>query len=466
VICRALAVMAAALVWCAGASANVQEYMLDNGLKLLVRQDRRAPVVVSQIWYRVGGSYEHDGITGISHALEHMMFKGTERYPAGEFSRIIALNGGRENAFTGPDYTAYFQTMEKSRLEVSFELEADRMRGLSLPPEEFAREIEVIKEERRLRTEDDPEAWLYEVAMATAFQTSPYRQPIVGWMADLEAMTVAALADWYRRWYAPDNAVLVVAGDVEPREVHALAVRHFAGLPAGNLEPPRARPEVPQVGIKRVVVRRPAEVPHLLMAWKTPSLKSALDGAVAGGEPIREWEPYALQVLAGILDGGSSARFATRLVRGREVAAGVSAGYRLTGRLDTVFLIDGTPAQGQDAASLEEAIRAELDDLRDNPVSDRELDRVKAQVVSRDVYQRDSMFYQALVLGLLESIGLSWKLADEYVDRIQAITAQQVQEVARRYFSDDGLTVAVLDPQPMDRRSAPRLPPEGHGHGR
>jgi len=454
-----LLVLALSVLAVLPAGATVTEFVLDNGMKVLVKEDHRAPVVVSQVWYKVGSSYEHDGITGVSHALEHMMFKGTKKYPDGEFSRIIAENGGNENAFTGHDYTAYFQTLEKSRLPISLELEADRMRNLTLPPEEFRREIEVVKEERRWRTEDRPEAFLYETAMATAFQTSPYRQPIVGWMADLENMTVDDLRAWYGRWYAPNNATLVVAGDVDPDTVHALAKKHFGRLKRGKVTLPAARPEVEQNGLKEVVLKRPAEVPYLVMAWKVPALKTALE---EGGP--EEWEPFALEVLAGILDGGSSARFATRLVRGSEVAAAVSASYQIAARLDTVFVVDATPGQGVDVAQLEAAVRKEIEDVKENPVSPEELERVKAQVISSDVYERDSVFYQAMKLGMFETVGLPWQLAEEYVDRVRAVTAEQVQAVARKYFRDERLTVARLDPLPMDRSAPPRRPPPSpHG---
>jgi zinc protease len=456
---RFYAALAAAL-FAASAPASVHEYRLANGMLLLVKEDRRAPVVVAQIWYKVGGSYEHDGLTGISHALEHMMFKGTTRHPAGQFSAIIAQNGGRENAFTGADYTAYFQTLERSRLEVSLELEADRMGNLTLPGDEFDKEIRVVREERRLRVDDQPEAFTDEVAAATAYQTSPYRQPIIGWMADLETLDVQRMRDWYSRWYVPANATLVVAGDVRPDEVRALAEKHFGMLAPGTVAPPAPRPEVLQPGLKRVIVKRPAEVPYLLMSWKVPSLPSALrDNGGAG-----EFEPYALEVLAGLLDGGNSARFRSRLVRGREVAASVGTGYNLIARLDTLFSIDGTPASGHDVAALERAIRDEIEELRRVPVEPRELERVKAQVVSEDVYQRDSAFYQALVLGMLEAVGLPWTLADRYVERINAVTAEQVQQVANRYFIDDRLTVAMLEPQPLDPDRAPPAPREEGGH--
>ncbi len=428
------------------AGAQVQEYVLKNGLKLLVKEDHRAPVVVSQVWYKVGSSYEYDGITGISHALEHMMFKGTRKHGEGEFSRIISENGGNENAFTGDDYTAYFQTMEKSRLPISFELEADRMRNLTLPEVEFSKEIEVVMEERRLRTEDNPNAFMREIATATAFQTSPYRQPVIGWMADLKSMQVEQLRDWYRQWYAPNNATVVVVGDIQADEVHALAKKYFGPLKKEVIVPPSFRPEVQQQGLKRVVVKRPAEVPQLYMAWKVPGLIS-----VRGeNAEVEAWEPYALEVLSGILSGGSSARFESRLVRGQQVATSASSGYQLTGRLDGLFTVGATPAQDRTVAELETAIRQQVDELRENEVSIDELQRIKAQVVSSEVYERDSAFFQGMVLGTFETVGLGWQLADEYVDRIQQITAAQVLTVAQKYLVDDRATVALLEPLPMD----------------
>jgi zinc protease len=450
----ALALMAPGL-----AIAKVHEYQLENGLKILVKEDHRAPVVVSQVWYKVGSSYEHDGITGVSHALEHMMFKGTQKYAPGEFSRIISENGGRDNAFTGSDYTAYFQTMEKSRLKISFELEADRMRNLILPEEEFLKEIEVVKEERRWRTEDKPQSYVYEVSMATAFQTSPYRFPVIGWMQDLDNMTIEDLSAWYQKWYAPNNATLVVVGDVVPDEVYALAKEHFGPLPAGEPITMKVLDEVKQVGAKRVKVKRPAELPYLMMSYKTPVVEPGSED-----DSNWNWEPYALEVLAGIIDGGNSARLESRMVRGSEVAAAASAGYRMASRLDNLFMFSGTPSKDKSIHDLEVAFRKEILDLQTKPVTEEELQRVKAQVVSSDVYEKDSVFYQAMTIGTLETIGLSWKLADKYVERINSVTAEQVMEVAKKYLIDDRLTVSELDPLPLD--SAPkRAPAGGLGHG-
>ena len=428
--------------------AQVHKYELDNGLKLLVKEDHRAPVVVSQIWYKVGSSYEHDGITGISHALEHMMFKGTERFAPGEFSRIIAENGGRDNAFTGPDYTSYFQTLEKSKLPISFELEADRMQHLKLSDEEFIKEIEVVKEERRWRTEDNPQSFLYEAIKAAAFQTSPYRFPVIGWMQDLDNMEINDLKNWYKKWYAPNNATVVVVGDVDPNDVYALAYEYFGSLPSGQPITTKKQIEVPQQGTKRITVKRPAELPTLMMAYKTPVIiPSDLD------DNEYDWEPYALEVLAGILDGGNSARIASRLIRGNEIAAAASASYQIASRLDNLFTLSGTPASGKSIQELEIAFRNEILNLQTYLVSDEELQRVKAQVISSDVYEKDSIFYQAMIIGILETIGLSSGLADKYVERIKAVTNEQVLKVAKKYLVDDRLTVADLYPLKIGENS-------------
>ncbi|HSH29115.1 MAG TPA: pitrilysin family protein, partial [Thiohalobacter sp.] len=422
------------------------EYSLDNGMRVIVKEDHRAPVVVSQVWYRIGSSYEHAGITGISHVLEHMMFKGTDKHGPGEFSRIIAENGGRENAFTSRDYTAYFQQLEQSRLPVALELEADRMRNLLLPEEEFNKEVRVVMEERRLRTEDKPEALTFEQFNATAFLNSPYRNPIIGWMTDLESMNIQDLERWYQRWYAPNNAILVVAGDVDPDAVAKLAAQHFGPHQAEAVAPPKPRIEVEQKGVRRIRVQAPAEVPYLLLGYKVPVLLTAEN----------EWEPYALEVLAGILDGGQSARLARILVRDRQLVAEAGAGYDLYGRQQSLFLLDATPAEGVDVEAVEKALRGQIQRLRSEPVAAAELERVKAQVVAGRVYEEDSIFYQAMKIGQLESIGLDWRVGEQYVARIQAITAEQLQAVARKYLVEDRLTIARLDPLPMDAEARAR----------
>jgi len=437
------------------ACSSVQEVTLENGLKVLVKEDHRAPVVVSQIWYKVGASDEPDGQTGIAHVLEHMMFKGTARYPAGAFSRIIAENGGRENAFTGTDYTAYFQQLEKSRLPVAFELEADRMHNLLLDEKEFAKEVRVVMEERRLRTDDQPDALAFEKFMATAYTTHSYKNPIIGWMRDLKALTIDDVRAWYRRWYVPNNATLVVVGDVNPREVIALAREYFGKIPARPVERTRIPPEPAQTAMRRSVLKAPAQVPNLILGFHVPVYSAHGDNT----------EAYALQVLAGVLDGGQSARFERELVRGQEIAASIGTGYNAAARHPVLFLVSATPVRGRSVKDLETAIRAQLKRVQDEPVDATELARVKAQVAASNVFQRDSMFYQAMQMGTLETVGLDWRLLNRYVDRIQAVTPAQVRDVARKYLTESNMTVTVLEPQPGASRPRPARPSGGaHVH--
>jgi len=423
-------------------SVKVHQRIFNNGLKVLVKEDHRSPVVVSQIWYKVGSSYEPGGITGISHMLEHMMFKGTKKYPAGEFSRIVAENGGNENAFTGRDYTAYFQTMEKSRLEVSFELEADRMRNLDLDASELKKELEVVTEERRMRTDDKPRSKTQEFFMAMAFSNSPYKNPVIGWPSDIANYQVEDLQAWYQLWYAPNNATLVIVGDVKADEVFALAEKHFAGIKKSELKPLKPQAEIKQQGVRKTTIKLPAKLPYILMGYKVPVLNSIEN----------ESEAYALEVLAGILDGGNSARLASRMVRGKQIAVSAGAGYSLMSRLPELFMLDATPAEGQTVFDMEYALKQEIYDLKSELVSTDELERVKAQVLAGAVYERDSNFYQGMQLGVLETVGIGWEKVDEYVEKVNQITAEQVRDVARKYLLEDQLNIAYLDPQPINEK--------------
>ncbi|MBD3609295.1 MAG: insulinase family protein [Gammaproteobacteria bacterium] len=431
-----LVLIASAFIFAFPLDAKVHEFKLDNGMKLLVKEDHRAPVVVSQIWYKVGASDEYGGVTGVSHVLEHMMFKGTKRHPAGEFSRIIAENGGRENAFTGRDYTAYFQQLEKSRLKVSFEMEADRMRNLTLPEDEFAKELKVVQEERRLRTDDNPQALTYEQFYATAFASSPYHQPIIGWMTDLESLTVADLRHWYQRFYAPNNATLVVVGDVQADDVHKLAKEHFGDIEPTKLQGSKPRKEFAQKGMRRIEVKAAAQLPQLLMGYKVPVI----------GQADEPWEPYALEVLAGVLDGGNASRLPRQLVRKQQLAASVGAGYNSVARYNELFMVQATPTAGKSVARVQKAIEKQLSRVKKTLVSSTELRRIKAQVLAAKVYQQDSIFYQAMELGMLETVGLGWQLSEQYEKHITSVTAEQVRAVARKYLVEEGLTIAQLVP--------------------
>ena len=420
--------------------SNVTEAMLDNGMKILVKPDNRAPVVVAQVWYRIGSSYEPDGITGVSHVLEHMMFKGTKKYPNGEFNRIIAENGGKDNAFTGRDYTAYFQTLEKSRLAVSMELESDRMRGLLLDKDEFNKELQVVIEERRMRTEDKPENKVYEKFNEVAFPGHPYGRPVIGWMRDLKELEVNDLHKWYQRYYSPSNAILVVVGDVEPSEVIAMAKKYYGPIKNSEVELPEQHKVAKQTATKRISVSAPANVPYVIIGFHVPAVVD---------KPKHNWEPYALEVMSAILDGGNAARFPDQLIRGQQVATAVGASYDPFARLAGYFLIDGNPARDASVEQLEKAVLEQLNMLKVTAVSETELQRVKAQVIASKIYERDSVFYQAMKLGLLETTLNDWRLTEHHTERLRAVTAEQIMFVARKYFQPENMTVAVLDPQPI-----------------
>lgn len=418
---------------------EVQAHELANGMKIRVIENHRAPVVVSQIWYNVGGSAEHNGITGVSHVLEHMMFKGTTAYPAGKFSEIVAANGGKENAFTSKDYTAYFQQISSDKLAMCLRMEADRMRNLLLDEAEFLKEIEVVKEERRLRTDDKPSALLYERFNAMAYTNSPYRQPIIGWMEDLESMTIDDLRGWYRNWYAPNNATLVVVGDVKSEQVFKLAKEYFGALASVSLPVIKPRREVEQHGVQRLTMQLPAEIPTLIMGYKVPVLASAESPE----------EAYALEVLAGLLDGGESARLTRNLVRGQQLATSLGASYNLYARHSELFTFSVIPADGVSMEQLEAAIKQEIELIKATPPEQKELDRVIAQVLAASVYEQDSSFYRAMQIGILETLGLGWQAKDQYIEKIKAVSADQVQQVARKYLVDKQLSVAVLEPVTM-----------------
>ncbi len=431
---------------------TVFEKTLGNGLKVIVKEDHRAPVLVQQIWYRAGSMDESTGTTGIAHVLEHMMFKGTKTVPQGEFSKRIAAAGGRENAFTSYDYTAYFQQLHKDQLELAMKLESDRMHNLVLSDAEFAKEIQVVMEERRMRTDDTPHSLLYEKLMAMSFQEHPYHNPIIGWMNDLKTLTAADARRWYQNWYAPNNATLVVAGDVRAKDVFALAQRYYGRIPARALPKRKNFSEPQQLGIKRFTVKAPAELPLLVMAYHAPALR----------DPQQDITPYALEVLAGVLDGNQSARLNKTLVREKQIASNAGAGYESTARGPVLFILEGTPSNGVGVAGLEAALREQIAVLLRDGVNEQELARVKAQVTANEVYKLDSVFYQAMQLGQMESIGLKYRDIPLMLEKIQAVTAQQVQEAAREILRDDNLTVAVLEPQPLDVK--PKRVNEGAAH--
>lgn len=458
--------------------AQVQEFKLANGLTLIIKPDRRAPTVAHMLWVRVGSMDEVDGTSGVAHALEHMMFKGTPSLKPGEFSRRIAALGGRDNAFTSRDTTAYHQQIPAERLEEVMKLEADRFANTRFDDEEFKREIEVVKEERRLRTEDSPRAQLYEIANAVAFTAAPYRRPIVGWMSDLDAMSPADIRNFYRQWYVPGNAAVVIAGDVDVAKARALAEKYYGVIPAGALPLRKPRLEPVQTGVRRIDHKASASQAYVSLMFKVPQLQaSELDDAAAPAAPTLPATPtapaasqpsrdaLALTMLAAVLDGYSGARLNRALTQGEGRVADSAGAYNgLRGRGPQQFVLDGVPADGKTAQQLIDALREQITLVARDGVSEAELNRVKTQWVAAEVYKLDALFSQARELGSNWVNGFPLDANTRLLTRLRGVTAAEVQSVAARYFGDDQLTQAVLVPQPLAAPRKPRAPAAGSRH--
>jgi zinc protease len=436
-----------------------QQFTLPNGLTVIIKPDRRAPTAVHMLWVRVGAMDEVDGTSGVAHVLEHMLFKGTDVLKAGEFSQKVAALGGRENAFTSRDYTGYYQQIPSNRLEDVVKLEANRFANNRWPDEEFKKELEVVKEERRLRTEDNPHALLGEAMNAVMFSASPYRRPIVGWMSDLDAMTADDARAFYRQWYTPNNAAVVIAGDVDVAAAKALVEKYYGSIPARALPARKPRDEPVQTGMRRLDFKAPAEQAYVSLAFKVPQITTpaATDTATV--------DAYALTVLAAVLDGYSGARLERALTQGEQRVADSAGAYcGMAARGPQTCHLDGVPAAGKTAAQVEAALRAQIAAIAQNGVTEAELSRVKTQWVASQVYQQDSVFSQARSLGANWTAGLPLNTDEVVIQRLRAVTAAQVKAVAAQYFGDDALTVATLLPQPLGTARKPRTPPPGARH--
>jgi zinc protease len=438
-------------------SAVARRFTLSNGMTLIVRPDRRAPTAVQMLWVRVGSMDEVDGTSGVAHALEHMMFKGTPDIKPGEFSRRVAAIGGTDNAFTSRDATAYHLQVPARRLEAAMQLEADRFARNQWDDEEFRREIEVIKEERRQRTEESPRARMFEALNAMVYQASPYRRPIIGWMSDIEAMTPDDARAFYRRWYVPANAALVIAGDVDVEQVRALAEKHFGAIPAGTVPTRKPREEPAQAGPRRLEYRAVADQALVALAYKAPSWR----GAEVDNEADRD--ALALTVLSAVLDGYDGARLDRALVQGvgaggKRIADSAGSSYGLMGRGPQMFLLTAVPARGVTTEMAAAALKTEVERIAREGISEAELQRVKTQWTAGEVYKLDSVGSHARELGSYWINGMDLNAGDRLMARLRAVTAAQVRSVAQRYFSDDQLTTGVLVPDPSRREAAPAAP--------
>jgi zinc protease len=433
--CIALLVVPPAAV---AADNGVTTFNLDNGLEVVVIPDHRAPVVTHMVWYRVGSADEKAGQSGVAHFLEHLMFKGTEKHEAGEFSAVIAEIGGNENAFTSQDYTAYYQQVGPDALETMMEFEADRMRGLILTDEVVAPERAVVIEERRSRIENNPGALLGEEMEATLYQNHPYRLPVIGWMHEVEKLNRDQAIAFYDQHYAPNNAILVVAGDVEPQAVRSLAEETYGEVPRGPDLPPRTRPQEPPQETDRTVTLSDPRVslPSLQRAWVVPSYASAEPG-----------EAEALDLLSEILGGGIHSRLYRKLVVEEGIAASTGAGYRAMGLDDTSFTVYGTPRGGADLETVENAIEAEIARLAEEGVSEDELRRAKNRFLRSMIFARDSQTGMARIYGSALATGLTIDDIEAWPDRIRAITPADVKNAARRHLRAGAHVTGYLLPE-------------------
>lgn len=416
------------------AQAKTHETILPNGLKVIIREDHRAPVAMTQIWYKVGSTDETGDELGLSHALEHMMFKGTSKVPGEELSRISNKFGGVTNAFTSNNYTGYYQLYPAQYVPLALELEADRMQNLQLRQQDFEPEMRVIMEERRQRTDDSPKALAYEKFRWMAYPTSPLRQPIIGHMKNLQGLKLDSLKQWYQKWYTPNNAVLIIVGDVDPASTLNEVRRYFGDIPR-RATPIRADvQEFQHVGERQMDISVPVQIPTLYMAWNVDSLKTADTPDPA----------YALALLQSVLDGGLSARFETRLIREQRLLASVSCDYDLFNRGGSLFTVNAVPEQGVSLEQARAAILAEIEKLKTEPITRDELERVKTSYLAELVYSQDSIEGQAQLIGALESSGLSYKLMDDIPAKMNNLSVPYLQQIAQQYLVPDNLSTMYL----------------------
>ncbi len=410
---------------------NVTEKVLPNGLKVLLKEEHKAPVVTFQIWYKVGGRNEKLGTTGMSHLLEHMMFKGSKKFGPKQFSQVVQRNGGNDNAFTGKDYTAYFENFASDRIAISLDLESDRMQNLLLDPKEFLSEREVVKEERRMRTDDDPTNTMVEQMTAAAFIAHPYQWPVIGWMTDIGNITRDDLADHYHRYYAPNNATIVVAGDFDTKTLLPQIEKYFGRIPQGPVVPKVGAVEPQQLGERRIIVKKQAELSAVFAGYHTPDIKHA--------------DSFALEVLQGILSSGKSSRLYKALVYEKQLALYAGGDYDNVANDPNLFYVYAGVMPGKTTDEVEKALYAELEKLKTAPVADEELQKAKNQIESSFIMGQDSIFYQAMLLGQFETVA-NWKMLETYVEQIRAVTKEDVMRVARQYFTEDNRTVGILVP--------------------
>jgi zinc protease len=440
----------------AGVADPSLDRTLPNGMRVLVYENPRAPTALHMVWVKAGSMDEVNGRTGLAHLLEHMMFKGTKTLAPGEFSRRVAALGGRENAFTSKDYTGYFQQIHKDSLREVMRLEADRQRFLRIKDEEFKKEIQVVMEERRLRTDDNPTSLAFEALYAQAFAANPVRNPIIGWMNDLEHLSVKDVEDWYRTWYAPNNLILVVAGDVNSERVWRWAQELYGPMKQRALPDRKPQDEPAQNGLRRVGLRAPAQNAFVMMGYKAPTLNERLGQLDPSARPARDF--VALGVLAALLDDPGTGRLTKRLVRDERVAVSVGAGADSIARGPGLFVIDVTASPGVALESLEAKVKEEIQKIAAEGVEEKELARIKRQAKASQAFKQDSGFSIAMEAARLLLAGRELNDSKRWLTVLDSIRSEDIQRVAKEFFVDHQLTVLAFEPLPLDK-AAPRKPP-------
>ncbi len=425
---------------------NVVEHKLANGLKVLLLREPRAPIITLQVWYRVGSRNEALGKTGISHLCEHLMFKGTAKYGPKYFSQEVQKVGGSDNAFTSRNYTAYFETGPKEQLRHWLEMEADRMKGINVDAKAFETEKKVVIEERRMRTEDDPASFMQEAAMAATFEAHPYQWPVIGWLHDIESISLDDYRTYYHSYYLPNNCTLVVVGDIDPKEALSQIEATFGSLPAGP-EPPKVTAQEPKHhGPIRVEVQREAQFPIVIMNYHVPNWQSD--------------DAYPLELMTRILSAGRSSRLYHDLVYTQKLALDAGADYDFDTTDPFILTLYGQPMPGKTVPQVEAALEQEIKRLQTEPVGDKELQKAKNQVAASFYMGMDSIFYRAMLLGRTATVA-RWTLLKEFIPKIQQVTSEQIREVAKKYLIADSRTTGILIPIKTGKAPGGRFHPGG-----
>lgn len=410
---------------------EIKEHRFENGLKVLIIENHKAPVATFQVWYRTGSRNEPAGKSGLSHLLEHMMFKGTPRYGPSVFSKIIQKNGGTDNAYTTQDYTVYFEISSSDRTMLAFDLEADRMQNLTLDPKEVLSERSVVMEERRLRYEDDPQNSLFEEVVAAAYKVHPYQRPVIGWMSDLESIERDDLYKYYKVTYSPNNAVIVIVGDVKTDQIIEHANKSFGHIQSGPLRKSTASSEPDQKGERRILLRREAEMPYLLIAYHTPAFPHE--------------DSYSLAVLSLILSGGKSSRLYKSLVYEKKIALNVDTEYDGFNKDPYLFFLDATVFPEKNINDVEDALCTEIEKIKNRPPSEQEVQKARNQIEASFIMEQDSIYLEAMKYGMFEILG-DWRLIDRYLEGIRKVTPEDVTTVVKKYLRKDNRTVGILIP--------------------